>query len=144
MDSCIISPAEKGKGRKKKADPENWKRTIAKRQRHKSKKLPNMPYCSHKGNKTFGCKSLRMGVVKEFHDNFYKETDKAIQDSFILKYIRIRQPARRRCSKENSSKKATASVNEPAEPEDVLQSEPDGSGLLQNSAPSDTQTSVAS
>lgn len=69
-----------------------------------------MPSCDHKGNKTFRCKNLRIVDVKEFHDNFYKTTDKATQDAFILKYIGIREPARRRSKKMDSSKKGI-SVN---------------------------------
>ncbi|RZF42031.1 hypothetical protein LSTR_LSTR006624 [Laodelphax striatellus] len=78
--------------------------------RHKPKNLPNMPKCDHKGNKTFRCKNLKIGDVKDFHDNFYKSVEKPTQDAYILKYIGISQPARRRSVKEDSSKKGI-SVN---------------------------------
>lgn len=46
-----------------------------------------------------------MGGIKDFHDNFYKVLNKTTLDSFILKYIGICPPARRRSTKVGSSKK---------------------------------------
>ncbi|CAG9793056.1 unnamed protein product [Diatraea saccharalis] len=77
------SPCDKGKGRKRKGDPEKWKRNQAKKERYSAKTLPKRLLCNHK--KSFKCMSLKMSDIKLFFDNFYAQPDKLKQDAIILK-----------------------------------------------------------
>ncbi|XP_039291812.1 uncharacterized protein LOC120353140 [Nilaparvata lugens] len=80
--------------RKRKSQPEKWKRNTEKRKKYSAKGLPNYPTCNHRVG--FQCTLLTMRDVKDFHAAFYSIPEKGKQDSFILKYCRAEQPNPRR------------------------------------------------
>ncbi|KAG8265958.1 hypothetical protein J6590_082284 [Homalodisca vitripennis] len=104
--SETILPTPPNKSRRRKSNPEEWKKTKDKRKRHMPTQRPEPPRCFHNGP-TYKCKSLRMSDGKEFHDAFYKYPVKTQQDTFILKHIEVSLPQRER-SKQNGGKKSVA------------------------------------
>nr|CAH7760115.1 unnamed protein product [Callosobruchus chinensis] len=49
-----------------------------------------------------------MRDIREFHANFYSNETKIEQDAFLLEYIAISEPKKKRCTKANSSRKGVA------------------------------------
>nr|CAD7460410.1 unnamed protein product [Timema tahoe] len=90
-----VIPCERGEGRKRHRKPEKWKRALEKAKRYSAKSLPRLPQCKHVG-KSLKCCELSMQDIRKFHQSFYSEKDKQVQDNFILKYTHSESPKRRR------------------------------------------------
>lgn len=54
-----------------------------------------MSSCNHKSG-PFKCDELGMQDVRGMHQNFYATPDRQVQNEFILKFITVRNPIRRR------------------------------------------------
>ncbi|KAG8240722.1 hypothetical protein J6590_103362 [Homalodisca vitripennis] len=104
VDTITLAP--KGKARKRLKTSENWKKVRAKRERYKSKNLPKMPTCNHKGG-PFKCKELGMQDVRQMHERFYANPDRQVQNEFILKFVTVETPHRRRNIRNLQEKKVT-------------------------------------
>nr|CAI5850481.1 unnamed protein product [Callosobruchus analis] len=74
--------------RKKKVQPEKWKRNVEKARRYHQTMLPEYPVCRHQTT-SYQCGSLSMEDIKLFHQTFYANTSKIAQDTFILKYATV-------------------------------------------------------
>ena len=94
VNTQIIN-CERGKGRKKLRNLENWKRVVNKGKQYSPKSLPKLPQCKHVG-KSLKCCELSMQDIRKFHQAFCSEKNKQIQDSFILKYTQKESPKRMR------------------------------------------------
>lgn len=95
--SGSVTPAGKGKARKKVRNPVQWKKNIVKKELYSSKRLPSRPTCNHLGRKDFHCSEATMQDVRKFHAIFYpKSVDyrsvKIDQDNLILKYTTSESP----------------------------------------------------
>lgn len=99
MEGPKITPSPKNKGRKRKKDPETWKKTIKKQKQYTSKSLPKLPQCVH-SDKVFKCDQLTMQDVRKFHGGFYSSKNKIDQDNYILKYTLSETPKWRRTNEE--------------------------------------------
>nr|CAI5839120.1 unnamed protein product [Callosobruchus analis] len=76
--------------RKKKVQPEKWKRNVEKARRYHQTMLPEYPVCRHQTT-SYQCGSLSMEDIKLFHQTFYANTSKIAQDTFILKYATVKK-----------------------------------------------------
>ncbi|KAJ4430141.1 hypothetical protein ANN_22351 [Periplaneta americana] len=101
-----ITPVKSGNVRKRKSQPQQWKRNIEKRQRYSAKGLPVHPTCGHRVG--YQCMLLTTRDIKDYHEAFYSTPEKSKQGTFILKYCRAEIPNPKRKKKDPvKSKSAT-------------------------------------
>ncbi|XP_069354794.1 uncharacterized protein [Maniola hyperantus] len=79
-----VEKAAPNKGRKRKSQPDLWKKNKLKEQRYTPHDLPVFPKCRH-NTKSLKCGSLLMGDLMNIHKHFYFKKNKIHQDNFILK-----------------------------------------------------------
>ncbi|CAB3244816.1 unnamed protein product [Arctia plantaginis] len=94
-----IAPVEGNKGRKRIRDENKWKRNIKKRERYSSKRPPNLAditSCRHTKNEKLKCSTLNSQDIRQFHQAFYVKLNKIVQDNFMLKFMKVHVPKRRR------------------------------------------------
>ncbi|RVE49656.1 hypothetical protein evm_005713 [Chilo suppressalis] len=77
--------------RKRRRDPTNWQRNVAKKMRYSSKSVPER-VCNHM-SKSLQCAKLTMDQIMKLHRNFYARPEKKEQDALILKYCSIQSTA---------------------------------------------------
>ncbi|KAI4464018.1 hypothetical protein MML48_4g00013889 [Holotrichia oblita] len=94
MDNNItIEPSTHGKGRKRIANKQEWKREKAKSKRYSRQHLPEFPTCGHR-TKTMQCCLLTMTEIRKFNEGFYQKKSKLLQDMFVLKHCVTSKPKR--------------------------------------------------
>nr|XP_022910375.1 uncharacterized protein LOC111421447 [Onthophagus taurus] len=94
MDNNItIEPSPRGKGRKRIANKQEWKREKAKTKRYSRQHLPEFPTCRHR-TKTMQCCLLTMTEIRKFNEGFYQKKNKLFQDMFVLKHCVTSKPKR--------------------------------------------------
>ncbi|KAI4454992.1 hypothetical protein MML48_9g00009813 [Holotrichia oblita] len=94
MDNNItIERSPRGKGRKRIANKEEWKREKAKSKRYSRQHLPEFPTCGHR-TKTMQCCLLTMTEIRKFNEGFYQKENKLFQDMFVLKHCVTSKPKR--------------------------------------------------
>ncbi|XP_050295323.1 sestrin homolog isoform X2 [Anthonomus grandis grandis] len=71
-----VQPCEKGKGRKREINKENWKRRKMQIERHKPHDLPQYPKCAHNKKPVFLCRKLSMRDIQSFHMALYSNVNK--------------------------------------------------------------------
>ena len=64
--------------------------------RHCSKSLPKKPICNHPPRFGFKCSELGMQDIRKFHQLFYESHNKICQDQFILRFVTLEPPKRKR------------------------------------------------
>ncbi|XP_034833619.1 uncharacterized protein [Maniola hyperantus] len=91
-----ITPVAPNRARKRIRDPAHWKRNIKKRERYMPKNLPNLSIsCTHK-SKLMNCSKLTSQDLRKFREAFYSKPEKNFQDNFILKYMKVKVPSRKK------------------------------------------------
>ncbi len=90
--------------RKRKRNVDNWKRTREKRQRHAGDGCIPTVTCKHVKNTDCAAHQISREDLRKAHDNFYKDSDKARQDSFILKNVEAGRTNRHRPKNEATSR----------------------------------------
>nr|CAD7401860.1 unnamed protein product [Timema poppensis] len=75
--------------RKRKRRPDEWKRNVAKKDRHRPKGFPSMPTCVHGQNSIFKCKELSMQDVRKIHQHYYKDANLQSKKNFILQHVTV-------------------------------------------------------
>jgi hypothetical protein len=101
--------------RKRVSRPDKWKRNVKKEKLHSSVGKRPLVSCAHADRDgTKGkCRvnALSPDDREAFFNNLYRYSDKASQDSFLLKCLKTSTPKRRRLRKQNSSKLRCVSVS---------------------------------
>lgn len=96
--------------RKRVSRPDKWKRNVKKQKLHSLVGKRPVVSCAHADRDVAGTKGtccvneLSPDGIETFFNNLYRNTDRASQDSFLLKCLKTRTPQRRRHRKQNSSK----------------------------------------
>lgn len=91
------SPKESDKPRKRKLDPNNWKKTKEKVTKRKLKDNGFKIVCKHKSIESF-CKAdtLSEDALREFHDKYWSLGESVKERMFIQRNITVSLVARRR------------------------------------------------
>lgn len=75
--------------RKRKLNPEKWKRNIEKRQLYSpSKPCVRKTSCNHEKGSAYLCNYLEKQTILDFYNSFYRNRKKVDQDRYALNYIR--------------------------------------------------------
>ena|ERR1043165_4667940 len=102
----IISPSTKP--RKRKRCEAEWAKNIKKNKLNSSEGKRPTVKCSHNDREVCGkqvcrVRDLRPNDIEWFFERIYDNTDKAMQDSFLIKCLRTSEPKRRRRRNHNST-----------------------------------------
>ncbi|XP_063219455.1 uncharacterized protein LOC134545805 [Bacillus rossius redtenbacheri] len=102
MNPLQVQEVQPGKGRKKRALKDSWKRNVAKRMRYSAPSFPRPPSCNHKAAEAYRCSEVTYQDVRRMHQRFYGHHDREGQQNFILHHVVVCTPKRGRSRNRNS------------------------------------------
>lgn len=69
--------------------------------------MSDITSCRHKKNVKLKCSTLHSQDIRRFHEAFYSKPNKVVQDNFMLKFMKVHVPKRRRRKVGNRAESAT-------------------------------------
>ncbi|KAJ8879796.1 hypothetical protein PR048_020404 [Dryococelus australis] len=92
-----VTPARPGKSRKKRRSERSYS----------AKGFPKRRIGNHAQNSRFKRCEISLQDVRRSDQRFYQEPDRQVQNAFILKYVTVKTPARKRSRSDSFEKSVT-------------------------------------